>query len=54
MNFLHKKNKKIKLEINGQPISFVNETKYLRMNLDIRLKWKAHITNKKEEEIYHG
>jgi hypothetical protein len=27
---------------------FVNEAKYLGMNLDVRLKWKAHIKKKKE------
>jgi hypothetical protein len=40
-------NKKIQLEINGQPIPFVNEGKYLGMNLDVRLKWKAHIKRKR-------
>jgi hypothetical protein len=47
INFTYKKNKKIQLEINGQPIPFVNEAKYLGMNLDVRLKWKAHMKNKK-------
>jgi hypothetical protein len=37
-NFTYKKNKKIQLEINGQPIPFVNEAKYLGMNLDITIK----------------
>jgi hypothetical protein len=38
INFSYKKNKKIQLEINGQPIPFVNEAKYLGMNLNVRLK----------------
>jgi hypothetical protein len=47
------KYKKIQLEINGQPIPFVNEAKYLTMNLDVRLKWKAHIKKKKDDlEIF--
>jgi hypothetical protein len=45
----YKQNKQIQLEINGQPIPFVNEAKYLAMNLDVRLRWKAHI--KKKEKI---
>jgi hypothetical protein len=47
INFTYKQDKKIQLEINGQPIPFVNEAKYLGMNLDVRLKWKAHIKRKK-------
>jgi uncharacterized protein YpmS len=46
INSTYKKNKKIQLEINGQPIPFVNEAKYLGMNIDVRLKWKAHIKKK--------
>jgi hypothetical protein len=38
--------KKIKLEINRQPIPYVKEANYLGMNLDVRLKWKAHIKKK--------
>jgi hypothetical protein len=34
---------------NGQPIPFVNEAKYVGMNLNVRLKWKAHIKKKKDE-----
>jgi predicted SpoU family rRNA methylase len=50
INFTYKKNKKkIRLEMYGQPIPFVNEAKYLGMNLDVRLKWKAHIKKKKDE-----
>jgi hypothetical protein len=36
-------------KINGQPIPFVNEAKYLGLNLDVRLKWKAHIKKKKDK-----
>jgi hypothetical protein len=46
INFTYKQNKKIQLEINGQPIPFVNEAKYLGMNLDVRLHWKASIKKK--------
>jgi hypothetical protein len=49
INFTYKQNKKIQLKINGQPILFVNEAKYPGMNLDVRLKWKAHIKKKKDE-----
>jgi hypothetical protein len=49
INFTYKQNKKIQVEINGQPIPFANEAKYLGMNLDVRLKWKAHIKKKKDE-----
>jgi hypothetical protein len=48
INFTYKKNKKIQLKINGQPIPFVNEAKYLGMHLDVRLKWKAHIKKKEK------
>jgi hypothetical protein len=48
-NFTYKQNKKIQLDINGKPIPFVNEAKYLGMNLDVRLKWKTHIKKKKDE-----
>jgi hypothetical protein len=40
--------KKNQLEIYGQPISFVNEAKYLGINLDVRLKWKEHIKKEKD------
>jgi hypothetical protein len=49
INFTYKQNKKTPLEINGQPIPFANEAKYLGMNLDVGLKWKAHIKKKKDE-----
>jgi hypothetical protein len=38
INFTYKENKKIQLELNGQPIPFANEAKYLGINLDVRLK----------------
>jgi hypothetical protein len=47
ISFTYKQNKTIQLEINGQPIPFVNEAKYLEMNLDVRLKWKALIKKEK-------
>lgn len=49
INFTYKKNKEISLEINGQFIPFVNEAKYLGMNLDTKLRWKTHIKKKREE-----
>lgn len=49
INFTYKKNKEISLEINGQFIPFVNEAKYIGMNLDTKLRWKTHIKKKREE-----
>jgi hypothetical protein len=31
------------------PIPFVNEAKYLGMNLDVRLKWEAHMKKTQDE-----
>jgi hypothetical protein len=44
---MRKNNKRIQLEINGQPIPFINEAKYLGMNQDVGLKCKANIKMKK-------
>jgi hypothetical protein len=49
INFTYKQNTKMQLEINGQPIPFANEAKYLGMNLAVRLKWKAHMKKKKDQ-----
>jgi hypothetical protein len=50
INFTYKQNTKIQLEINGQPIPFVNDVKYLGMNPDVR-KEKRRTRNKKKKSI---
>lgn len=52
------KKKTNQLEIKGQPNLFVNEGKYLGLNLDAKLELKDHIRKKrsdveKKEKIYH-
>jgi hypothetical protein len=44
-------NKKIKqpIFINGTQVSYANTAKYLGMTLDAKLRWKEHITEKREE-----
>lgn len=37
------------MKINGQPIAFVNEAKYPRMNLNIENKWEEHTKNERNE-----
>lgn len=46
--FIYKNNTRIPLDINRTKMSSVNEANYLGMNLDAKLKLKAHIKRKKE------
>lgn len=43
------RNKRILLQIIGESIPFVTGTKYLAINLDIKLIWQEHINKKKNE-----
>ncbi|XP_039297911.1 uncharacterized protein LOC111054701 [Nilaparvata lugens] len=49
VNFTNRKCEQIPLAINGKPVPFANEAKYLGMTLDARLRWKAHVKKKREE-----
>jgi hypothetical protein len=48
IDFAHRKNVQIPVAIHNTNIPYSNTAKYLRMNLDIRLRWKEHL--KKENE----
>lgn len=49
VDFTNKKIDHKPVYINGQEIPYSNTAKYLGMTLDAKLRWKAHIKNKKEE-----
>ena len=40
-----------KLKLNGIPIEYVKETKYLGVTLDFRLSWKTHINLEKTKDL---
>lgn len=43
INFINIDNRRIVLYINYVRVPFVNNAKYLDINLDVRLKWKKYI-----------
>ena len=49
MNFTNKKIDYIPILINQLTIPYANEAKYLRMTLNAKLRWKAHVKKKREE-----
>jgi hypothetical protein len=47
INFTNKDNRRVILYINERRVPFVNNAKYLGMNLDVKLNWKTHIKKKR-------
>ncbi|RZF33214.1 hypothetical protein LSTR_LSTR009759 [Laodelphax striatellus] len=52
VNFTNRKFDQIPLIINGKPVPYANEAKYLGMTLDTRLRWKAHVKKKERRTRY--
>jgi hypothetical protein len=49
IDFVYRKNIQIPVAINNINIPYSNTVKYLRMNLDIKLRWKEYIKKKRRE-----
>jgi len=49
INFTHRRFEHISVTINSQKIPHAKTAKYLGMNSDAKLLWKAHVKNKRDE-----
>ena len=52
INFTDRRLEYIPVSINNQKVPHANTAKYLGMNLDAKLRWKAHVKKKERNWIY--